>query len=119
MFIVLISFLYVMILKYKKQGAMNHHLLRGILLAGPLALVTTEMGWLFSEMGRQPWMLRGYMKVSEAVTTAPSIQMNQVFLFFIILYVFLAAISLNVLIKMFHTSSAELDLEKNIENEVI
>ncbi|WP_379966843.1 cytochrome ubiquinol oxidase subunit I [Ectobacillus sp. sgz5001026] len=119
MFIVLISFLYVIILKYKYQGVMNHYLLRGILLAGPLALVTTEMGWFFSEMGRQPWMLRGYMKVSEAVTTAPSIQMNQIFVFFSILYVFLAAISIYVLMKMFHTSPAELDREKSIEYEVI
>jgi cytochrome d ubiquinol oxidase subunit I len=27
-----------------------------------------ELGWMVTEIGRQPWAVRGYLKTSEAVT---------------------------------------------------
>src|SRR3954454_12533984 len=36
--------------------------------AGVLAVVTLEAGWVVTEVGRQPWIVRNYMKVEDAAT---------------------------------------------------
>ena len=41
-------------------------------LAGAGAYLTVEVGWITTEVGRQPWIVYGTMRVSEAVTTAPA-----------------------------------------------
>ena len=40
-------------------------------LAGVGAYVTVEAGWVTTEVGRQPWIVYGMLRVSDAVTTAP------------------------------------------------
>ncbi len=42
--------------------------------AGPLTAVALEAGWVTTEVGRQPWIVYGVMRVEEAVTTAPNIR---------------------------------------------
>lgn len=42
----------------------------GVLAAGPLALVALVAGWVTTEVGRQPWIVYGVMRTSEAVTHA-------------------------------------------------
>lgn len=37
-------------------------------VAGVASLVTVECGWITAEVGRQPWIVYGNMRVSEAVT---------------------------------------------------
>ncbi|HVF04347.1 MAG TPA: cytochrome ubiquinol oxidase subunit I [Frankiaceae bacterium] len=44
------------------------------LLAGPGAAVALEAGWIVTEVGRQPWIVYGVMRTSEAVTSAPGIR---------------------------------------------
>ncbi|ANH37562.1 Putative cytochrome bd menaquinol oxidase subunit I [Nocardioides dokdonensis FR1436] len=41
-------------------------LLRGVVLAGPLAVVALEAGWVATEVGRQPWVVYGVMRTVEA-----------------------------------------------------
>jgi cytochrome bd ubiquinol oxidase subunit I len=47
--------------------------LRGAAVAGVAAVVAMECGWIVTEVGRQPWIVRDYMRVSEAVTNADGI----------------------------------------------
>jgi cytochrome d ubiquinol oxidase subunit I len=44
--------------------------LLGAILAGPGAVVAMEAGWVVTELGRQPWIVYGIMRVDEAVTAA-------------------------------------------------
>jgi hypothetical protein len=39
--------------------------------AAPLGFVAIEAGWIVTEMGRQPWIIYGVMRVGEAVTPMP------------------------------------------------
>lgn len=41
-------------------------------LAGVGAYVSLEAGWVTTEVGRQPWIVYGTMRVADAVTTAPA-----------------------------------------------
>ena len=42
-------------------------------LAGPLSVVALICGWVTTEVGRQPWVVYGVMRTSEAVTGAGGI----------------------------------------------
>ena len=41
--------------------------LRFAAVAGPLAAVALEAGWIATEVGRQPWIVHGVMRTPEAV----------------------------------------------------
>jgi cytochrome d ubiquinol oxidase subunit I len=43
---------------------------RAVMAAGPLALVALIAGWVTTEVGRQPWVVYGYMRTGQAVTNA-------------------------------------------------
>jgi cytochrome d ubiquinol oxidase subunit I len=40
----------------------------GLVAAGPLSVVAMEAGWVATEVGRQPWIVQGLMRVPAAVT---------------------------------------------------
>ncbi len=40
--------------------------LRFMAVSGPLAVVALEAGWIATEVGRQPWIVYGYMRTTEA-----------------------------------------------------
>lgn len=46
---------------------------RAVILAGPLSVVALIAGWVTTEVGRQPWIVYGMMRTSEAVTGAGGI----------------------------------------------
>jgi cytochrome d ubiquinol oxidase subunit I len=42
--------------------------------ATPAGFIALEAGWTVTEVGRQPWIIQGIMRTSEAVTPMPGIQ---------------------------------------------
>ncbi|MDP3275316.1 MAG: cytochrome ubiquinol oxidase subunit I [Deltaproteobacteria bacterium] len=70
-------------------------LLRAVFLAGPLGMLALEAGWFVSELGRQPWVVRGLLRTRDAVTPAEGITAS--FFVFSVLYVLLAAVLVTVL----------------------
>jgi len=47
--------------------------LRCVVASGPLTVVALLAGWVTTEVGRQPWVVQGYMRTAEAVTDAPGL----------------------------------------------
>jgi cytochrome d ubiquinol oxidase subunit I len=47
--------------------------LRAAVIAGPATFLALEMGWVVTEVGRQPWIVYGYTRTADAVTTRPGI----------------------------------------------
>ncbi|UOQ43213.1 cytochrome ubiquinol oxidase subunit I [Halobacillus salinarum] len=103
------ALLYLVFWKVKRWNEHNRLLLIGLALTGPLAMLAIEFGWIFAEVGRQPWILRGYMKVAEGATTSSHVDL--MFLLFIAVYAVLAIGCISVLRKMFKNNPAELELE--------
>ena len=66
--------------------------LLALVAAGPLAFLANELGWLVSELGRQPWVVYGVFRTSNAVTTARGL--GATFTAFSILYVGLTALTI-------------------------
>ncbi|MDK8182354.1 cytochrome ubiquinol oxidase subunit I [Paenibacillus sp. UMB4589-SE434] len=80
-------------------------LLWGVVLGAPLAIMAIESGWMFAEVGRQPWIIRGYMTVAEGATT--SAHVDTMLWIFALLYALLTFTCVKVLIKMFKHNPAE------------
>ncbi|WP_145133200.1 cytochrome ubiquinol oxidase subunit I [Paenibacillus sp. Y412MC10] len=104
-----ISFLYFLFVFWKKRNELNKWILRMIALGAPLAFLGVELGWFYAELGRQPWIIRGYMRVEEAATTSPSVRI--LFFFFLLLYIVLGTVSVLVLRRMFYNNPAEVEME--------
>ena len=109
-FSIFISGLFIVFWKWKKGNEWNKPLLWGIVASGPLAMFAIEFGWIFAEVGRQPWILRGYMKVADAATKADGVGLT--FALFVGLYILLGVLCVVVLIKMFKNKPAEAELEQ-------
>lgn len=105
-----ISVLYFLFTFWKKRNERNKWLLRIIALGAPLAFIGVELGWFYAELGRQPWILRGYMRVEEAATTSPSVRI--LFFLFLLLYIVLGVVSVLVLRRLFNNNPAENEMEK-------
>ncbi len=68
-----------------------------IVLTGALSVVAVELGWMFSEEGRQPYTIRGIMLTNDAFTNSPTVMAYAVL--FPIFYLVLIAVTTWVLIS--------------------
>lgn len=56
-----------------KQFPHSKWFLWALLVSGPLSVLALEAGWTVTEVGRQPWIVQGVMRTSEAITDAPGL----------------------------------------------
>lgn len=73
-------------------------LLRGIIVAGPCTIVAVICGWLVTELGRQPWVISGFLRTRDAVTPAPWVSLS--FLIFVLVYLLLSVALLRLLLGL-------------------
>ena len=60
--------------------------LKLMLLVIPLPYIAAELGWIVTEVGRQPWIVYGVLRTSEAVSNIATSQVFVSLIAFIILY---------------------------------
>lgn len=80
-----------------------------IVIGGPLSILAIEAGWWLAEVGRQPWILRGLMRVKDAATTSEHV--DTMLVLFSGLYLVLGVGSIVVLTRMFRRNPVEQELE--------
>jgi cytochrome d ubiquinol oxidase subunit I len=71
--------------------------LRALIAAAPLGFIAIETGWVVTEVGRQPWIIYGVMRTAQAVTPVHGLVVP--FITFTLLYIFLAAITVWLLLR--------------------
>jgi cytochrome bd ubiquinol oxidase subunit I len=69
--------------------------LRLAALSGVAAVVALEAGWVTTEVGRQPWIVYGYLRTADAVSAAPGLRLGLYAL--IVVYTVLTAATIYVL----------------------
>jgi cytochrome d ubiquinol oxidase subunit I len=84
--------------------------MRALVLAAPLGFLAIETGWMVTEVGRQPWIIYGVMRTAEAVTPVPRLVVP--FVTFTILYIFLAAITVWLLLRQVAASPPAYEAKK-------
>ncbi|EGK13021.1 cytochrome ubiquinol oxidase subunit I [Kroppenstedtia eburnea] len=108
-YLILISALF-LFAWWRKKNPWNKWILRGIVAGAPLSFLAIELGWIYAEVGRQPWIIRGMMRVGEAATTSDDVGL--LLGVFSLVYVALAIIACTVLIRMFRHHQPEKELEQ-------
>lgn len=83
----------------RKRLAENKLYLKIMLLSIPLPYIATELGWVMAEVGRQPWIVYGLMKTSDAVSPIASSQVFVSLIAFIIVYGLLGFAGFYLIIK--------------------
>jgi len=57
----------------KRDVAQNRALLTFLAVLTPAGFIAVEAGWIVTEVGRQPWIVYGYMRTADAVTPMPGL----------------------------------------------
>ncbi len=60
--------------------------LKAMLVAIPLPYIAAELGWIVTEVGRQPWIVYRVLKTSDAVSNIATSQVSISLIAFIVLY---------------------------------
>ncbi|POX39669.1 cytochrome ubiquinol oxidase subunit I, partial [Streptomyces sp. Ru73] len=72
-------------------------------------LIANSWGWIFTEMGRQPWVVYGVLRTSDAVS--PGVSQGEVLtsmIVFTALYAILAVVEVKLLVKYVKAGPQEL-----------
>jgi cytochrome d ubiquinol oxidase subunit I len=66
--------------------------LKWMLYSIPLPYIAIQLGWIVAEVGRQPWIVYGVMKTSDAVSPVATSQVGTSLVAFILVYGLLGAV---------------------------
>jgi len=80
----LLGILYFTALWKKRSWLSKKWFLNLFIWATPFGFIAVEAGWTVTEVGRQPWIIQGIMRTSEAVTPMPGIHYS--FYLFTVVY---------------------------------
>lgn len=75
-------------------------LLKMILYSIPLPYLACALGWTVAEVGRQPWIVYGVMRTSQAVSPIATSQVALSILAFIFVYSFLGIVTFSLMAKL-------------------
>ena len=96
------------VLAWRKKGLPDsRRFLWAVVLTGPLGVIAMEAGWMVTELGRQPWIVRGAMLTKDAVTPFPHLAAP--FWTFTLLYVFLGVTVVYLLFRQLRLAEASVD----------
>ncbi|WP_251516073.1 MULTISPECIES: cytochrome ubiquinol oxidase subunit I [Staphylococcus] len=109
-FIISGVFILTLLIKKLRRFTFSKAMVIGTILTGPASILAIEFGWFLTEQGRQPWLVRGYLKVADAATQAGGLAL--VTIMFALLYLVLLFTSAYVLIRMYRNNPAYKDVEK-------
>jgi cytochrome d ubiquinol oxidase subunit I len=86
----LVALWVIVVVARKREVAANKWLLRALAIITPFGFIATEAGWTVTEVGRQPWVVQGILKTSNAVTPMPGLVVPMIT--FTVLYIGLGII---------------------------
>jgi len=81
----------------------NPGLLRLLMYSIPLPYIAAELGWTVTEMGRQPWIVYGIMKTTDAASRLAGSQVGISLAAFILLYTVLGIVCFSLVYKYART----------------
>ena len=74
-----------------------------LIVSIPLPLAACQLGWMAAEVGRQPWIVYGLLRTSDAVSSGvPAGDMLFSLLLFAVLYLLLGALYVYLLVREIH-----------------
>ena len=87
-------------LLYKKKLFVTKKYLQIMVWSIPLPVIACQLGWIAAEVGRQPWIVYGFLRTKDAISfTVPAEQILISLILFGAIYLLLGALYLYLLIK--------------------
>jgi cytochrome d ubiquinol oxidase subunit I len=108
---VVLGFLFILIfalalyLIFKGTIGENKWFLWIALLSIPLPYVASELGWILTEVGRQPWIIQDLMTVSSAVSSVTTNSVITTFILFAVMFTALLISEISIMIKQIKLGS--------------
>jgi cytochrome bd ubiquinol oxidase subunit I len=102
---VILGFLFIMIFAaalyflFKGTISINRWFLWIPLISIPLTYVASELGWILTEVGRQPWIIQDLMPVSAAVSKINSGTVITTFILFGLLFTVLLISEISIMVR--------------------
>lgn len=84
---------------YRKRLETKPILMRALIWGIPLPYLSIMAGWTVAEVGRQPWIVYGMMRTSDAVSPVPASSVGLSLLAFLVVYSFLGVLDIYLLRK--------------------
>ncbi|MBS1972115.1 MAG: cytochrome ubiquinol oxidase subunit I [Bdellovibrionales bacterium] len=85
-----------------------NNFLRALCACIPLGFIGIEAGWVVTEVGRQPWIIQGFLRTSEALSPIPGMQFH--FYLFLLLYLFLGFVTVWLLKRMIQATQKKFEV---------
>jgi len=87
----------------------SRNFLRFALIMGPAGLIAILAGWMTTEIGRQPWVVYGVMRTSDAVSNHSALELSVTLILFIVLYTAVFGTGIHYLLKLVAKGPGPLD----------
>jgi len=106
---VILGFLFIMIfsvalyLLFKGNLSDQKWFLWIAFLSLPLPYIASELGWILTEVGRQPWIIQDIMPVSKAVSQITTGSVITTFILFAVLFTVLLISEISIMVKQIKT----------------
>lgn len=94
----LLSMWYAISWLFRRDFPQTKWFLRIASIAGVMSIVTMEAGWVVTEVGRQPFVVRNHLRVEDAATTNDGVWLT--FIIVVVIYITLAVTTVQVLRSM-------------------
>jgi cytochrome d ubiquinol oxidase subunit I len=93
--------LFILAIGFHRRGTLenNRWFLWLSLFSIPLAYLASELGWIVSEMGRQPWIIQDLMPVSVAVSNISTGAVQTTFCLFAVLFTALLIAEVSIMVR--------------------
>ena len=98
--LVVVSLGAIVLERLKGHDRLRRVALYAVLVAGPLAYLNFLLGWIVTEVGRQPWIIQDVMSVEKGFTTAGD-AVPGLFYGFVVFYAALLAMTVLVLRRLY------------------
>ncbi|NAW85703.1 cytochrome ubiquinol oxidase subunit I [Photobacterium halotolerans] len=98
--LMLLSGLAALYLRRKGRLYQSKTFLRFMLMMGPSGLIALLAGWFTTEMGRQPWVVYGMMRTSEAVSNHNVVQMSISLAIFVVVYFSVFTVGIGYMMRL-------------------
>ncbi|WP_447745746.1 cytochrome ubiquinol oxidase subunit I [Pseudomonas nicosulfuronedens] len=87
-------------LRWRKRLFENRLFLKLVLWMGPSGLIAILAGWFTTEIGRQPWVVYGLMRTSDAVSNHSVTQMSLTLVMFVLVYFSLFGVGIGYMMRL-------------------
>ena len=108
--LITIPLIFAMLFRFRRKKAFKKPMLIGFIIIAPVAFIVVELGWMVTELGRQPFVVNGYLRTSEAFVSNPGIlQWGYIFpsLFVLLTIVTIVAVRATISAKSYLITGAK------------